>query len=349
MRHFSNRCWAPSLLLLAGLGAVPAQAGAAGLVDEEHQVYLAEPVVTEPAWTQTSVYLRSMLFDIPGAVSRPSPQVGFAFVPGVTWQLFDLLELDIALPLVLNPDVSGNRDLEAYRQMKTLHPDWPGPDNYDAHPDFDMPGLRLGAKVGLLGRKAADRLFLAAGLNANLPVFEQWGTNIGDWKTTRFTSSPLLVTPYLVAAYALGRFSPQLQLGASLRVDQAVDPETGYFLRDAAGQVNTDWHGDLLFNLALPLALPYERTVLMVEINGAWNFHRDLQLFITPAVTFLPRSSAASLAFACMIPVADGAFRGQEGFRFLVFFRYRLDMLSLGGEDDFEQEAESEQLPPAGW
>ena len=349
MGHFSNRCWLSGLVLGACLAVISTPAGAASLVDEEHQVYLAEPVVTEPAWTQTSAYLRSMLFDIPGAVSRPSPQVGFGFVPGVSWELFDMFQLEVALPLVLNPDDSGDRDLDAYRQMKSLHPDWPGPDNHDTHPDFDMPGLQLGAKVKLLGHRAADRLFLAAGVRANLPVFEQWGTNIDGWKTDRFTSSPFLLTPYVVVAYGLGRFSPQLQLGANVRLSRAVDPASGYYLRDDDGQVSTEIHGDVLFNLALPLALPYERTVLMVELNGAWNPSQGLQLFITPAVTFLPRSSAASLAFACMIPVAAGDFRDREGFRFLVSFRYQLDMLSLGGEDEQEQEAESEELPPAGW
>ena len=105
---------------------------------------------------------------------------------------------------------------------------------------------------------------------------------------------------------------------------------------------------DFFFNLALPFAFLYERTAPMLEINGIFG-EQGSQVFITPAVTFLPKSSPALISFACQIPVLDDGFRHSEGFRFLVNFSYRLDALAIPALGSDEEDEGSDETPPAGW
>ena len=318
------------------------QTQARNLVDEEKQIYVAQPLITEPAWTQTGVYLKSFLFDLPKAVSRPNAQVGFCFKPGFTWSVFDILELNVGFPLVLNPDATGDRELNAADRARAANENYQDPPNWDGTPDFDLPGIQIGLKGRILGKKADDGLFLAAGVMTNIPI-ERWATNFMPPKTTANHSSSFRVNPYISLGYAIGRFSPQVQLGASVRLEEDV-------YTPAAETIETKGYFDFFFNLALPFAFAYEGTVPMLELNGVYNPEEGTQLFITPAVTFLPASSPASLGFACMIPIHDSSFRDTEGFRFLVNFSYAFDSLSIPGpEDEDEGEATSTETPPAGW
>lgn len=328
-------------LLACLLTALPLAAGA-NLVDDEKEIYVARPLITEPAWTQTGLYLKSFMFDLPNAVSRPNPQVGFVITPGFTWSVLDILELNVGLPLVLNPDETGDRELDVSPANR--------PDNFDEHPDFDMPGLIIGLKGSLLGKKAKDKVFLAIGVTASLPIIEEWATNFHMWKTGPTHSSPFMVSPYLSVGYTLGRFSPQLQLGANFRFDQMTDQD-GMYITDANGDIESQKYTDLFFNLALPFAFPFEGTVPILEINGIYNLDDEsAQIFITPAVTFLPKGSPAWLGFACMLPILDSGWRKNEGFRFMVNFSYKFDFLGIPapGEDEGGGGATNES-PPAGW
>lgn len=338
------------ILALLGLVLVPPVA-AKNLVDEENQIYIAHPLVTEPAWTQTGVYLKSFMFDLPNAVSRPNAEVGFVFTPGFTWSILDILELNVGFPMVLNPDETGDRELNEMAAKEAISSSVKKPDDWDSNPDFDLPGLQIGLKGRLLGKKPEDIFFLAAGISANLPIFETWATNFSQWKTNRFQTSPVIISPYVSIAYALGRFSPQLQIGMNTRFYEAADPASGNYILNQAGNHEIESDYDFFFNLALPFAFAYEGTVPMLELNGAVNMDGDVQLFITPAVTFLPMGSAASLGFACMIPISDSAFRGNEGFRFLVNFSYAFDALGIPALEDENDESggSSDEVPPAGW
>ncbi len=328
-------------LLACLLTAFSPLAAGSNLTDDEKEIYVARPLITEPAWTQTGLYLKSFMFDLPNAVSRPSPQVGFVLTPGFTWSVFDILELNVGLPMVLNPDETGERELDVSPSNR--------PDNFDEHPDFDMPGLILGLKGCLLGKQAKDKAFLAVGLTASLPIIEEWATNFHMWKTGPTHSSPLMVSPYLSVGYTQGRFSPQLQLGANFRFDQITDQD-GMYITDDEGEIEKQQYTDLFFNLALPFAFPFEGTVPMLEINGIYNIDDEsAQIFITPAVTFLPKGSPAWLGFACMIPVLDSDWRDNEGVRFMVNFSYRFDFLAipaLGGDE--EHGGTTQESPPAG-
>jgi hypothetical protein len=328
-------------LIACLLIAIPL-AAQANLVDDEKEVYVARPLITEPAWTQTGVYLKSFLFDLPNAVSMPSPQVGFVFTPGFTWSVFDILELNVGFPLVLNPDETGDREQD--------DPLFKARDDFDDHPDFDLPGLILGLKGNLIGKKATDEVFLAVGVTATLPIVEKWATNFFMWKTGPNHSSPLMVSPYLSVGYTMGRFSPQLQAGVNFRFDQMTGLD-GMYITDENDDIETQSYTDIFFNLALPFAFPFEGTVPMLEVNGIYNTDdQTAQMFITPAVTFLPKGSPAWLGFACMIPILDSDWRKNEGVRFMVNFSYRFDALAIPalGGDEGSGEA-TDESPPAGW
>jgi hypothetical protein len=332
--------------LIAGLTLILAfglpLTASANVVDEENEIYLVRPLVTEPAWTQTGIYFNSMLFDLPNAVSRPSAQVGFVFTPGITWSAFDIIELNVGFPLVINPDETGDQELDAAKRNPELKraPQW------DGSPDFDMPGLLVGLKANVLGKKKRDRFFLAVGVMTSIPLGDDWSTNFMAPKTTFGHSSSFRASPYISAAYNIGRFSPQLQVGATIRMpekyyDPAEPPVEG-------DELPTKGYTDFFFNLALPFAFLYEHTAPILEINGIFG-EEGSQIFITPGVTFLPKSSPALLSFACMIPILDNDFRENEGFRFMVNFSYRLDMLSIAALGGEEEESASDETPPAGW
>jgi hypothetical protein len=346
----ARRAWKITCLALLGITLAPTAFGR-NLVDEEKQIYIAQPLVTEPAWTQTGVYLKSFLFDLPNAVSRPNAQVGFVLTPGFTWSVLDMFELNVGFPMVLNPDQTGDRELDEFAAKKAMDGNIKPPDNWDENPDFDLPGLLIGLKGKLLGKKPEDRFFLAVGVSANLPIFETWATNFSQWKTSRFQTSPFIISPYVSIAYALGRFSPQLQLGADVRLNESVDPDTGNYIRNEAGNPEIETNTDFFFNLALPFAFAYEGTVPMLELNGVYSPGEGTQLFITPAVTFLPTGSAASLGFACMIPISDSAFRKSEGFRFVINFSYAFDALGIPAPEEENDGSSdiSDEVPPAGW
>jgi hypothetical protein len=325
------------LVLLATVTtALPA---VANVVDDEKEVYFIRPLITEPAWTRTGVYFNTTLFDLPNAPSRPSAQVGFVFTPGFTWSVLDLLELNVGFPLVLNPDASGDRELNAAKRDPTIKdsPAW------DGTPDFDMPGLFLGLKANVFGKPGKDPFLLAVGVDTSLPIAEKWATNFMPPKNMPGRSNGWRVNPYVALGYNIGHFSPQLQLGAALQVGEETY-DASQALPAAGAQLDKKSQTAFFFNLALPYAFVYERTALMVELNGVFGPDGS-QLFVTPAVGFMPKGSPALLSFACMIPVADEDFRDQEGFRFLVNFSYQLDMLSipaLGGDEET-----SEDKPPA--
>jgi hypothetical protein len=328
-------------LLACFLMALPPVAGA-NLSDEEEEIYVARPLVTEPAWTQTGLYLKTFLFDLPNAVSRPSPQVGFVITPGFTWSVFDILELNLGLPLVLNPDETGDREKNDPRTKLR--------DDFDEYPDFDLPGLIIGLKGNIVGKKAKDEVFLAVGVTASLPIIEKWATNFYMWKTGPNHTSPLMVSPYLSVGYTMGRFSPQLQAGVNFRFDQETGLD-GMYLTDTNGDIETHQYTDVFFNLALPFAFPFEGTVPMLEINGIYNFDDETaQIFLTPAVTFLPKGSPAWLGFACMLPILDSDWRKNEGFRFMVNFSYKFDSLAIPalGADE-ESGGVTNESPPADW
>jgi hypothetical protein len=315
----------------------------ANLVDDEREIYVARPLITEPAWTQTGVFLKSFMFDLPNAVSRPNPQVGFVIVPGFTWSALDILELSVGLPLVLNPDETGDRELDDPQAKQR--------DNFDEHPDFDMPGLIIGLKGSLLGKKARDKVFLAVGITASLPIIEEWATSFHMWKTGPTHSSPFMFSPYLSVGYTMDRFSPQLQMGFNLRFDRMTD-QNGTYITDADGEIGSQQYTDVFFNLALPFAFPFEGTVPMLEINGIYNLDDETaQIFITPAVTFLPKDSPVWLGFACMLPIMDSGWRKNEGVRFMVNFSYRFDFLAIPalGENEDRGGGTDESPPTAGW
>ncbi|MBW1809935.1 MAG: hypothetical protein JRJ87_17190 [Deltaproteobacteria bacterium] len=327
--------------VLFGLAIVPASSGK-NLVDEEHQIYMAQPIITEPAWTQTGVYLKSFLFDLPNAESRPSPQVGFVFTPGFTWSILNILELNVGFPLVLNPDGTGDQELNQANAARAADPNYVDPPNWDGTPDFDLPGIQIGLKGRILGSKPKDGLFLAIGVRTHIPI-EKWATNYTPQKTALNHSSSFHIDPYISVGYAIGRFSPQAQVGMSIRMKEDVYNED-------TSEITTKGFTDIFFNLALPFAFAYEGTVPMLELNGVYNPDEGTQLFITPAVTFLPMNSPASLGFACMIPIHDSSFRNNEGFRFVVNFSYQFEALSIPGFDDEEEsDGTSSESPPAGW
>jgi hypothetical protein len=193
-------------------------------------------------------------------------------------------------------------------------------------------------------------VFLAVGVTATLPIVEKWATNFHMFKTGPNHSSPFMVSPYLSVGYTMGRFSPQLQAGMNFRFAQMTGLD-GMYITDEDGDIETQQYTDVFANLALPFAFPFEGTVPMLEINGVYNFQDETaQMFITPAVTFLPKGSPAWLGFACMIPVLDSDWRKKEGFRFMVNFGYRFDALAipaLGGDEDSGEA--TDESPPAGW
>ncbi len=339
------------LTLLAAI-ALPLVAGA-NVVDEEKEIYIVRPLMTEPAWTQTGFYFNSMLFDLPNAVSRPNAQVGFVFTPGLTWSVLDIVELNVGFPLVLNPDASGDSELDAAANARAEDPaNYKNPPDWDGTPDFDMPGFMIGLKANVLGKKGEDRFFLAVGVMSSIPLGgDEWSTNFMAPKTSPGNSNSLRIAPYVSVAYNIDRFSPQLQVGAAIRtaeklgyryVEDPDDPEEEILQWEKSG------YTDFFFNLALPFAFLYERTALVLEINGVFG-KEGTQLFVTPAVSFLPKSSPALLSFACMIPVMDDDFRKNEGFRFLVNFSYRLDVLSIPALGSDEEESSADETPPAGW
>ena len=321
----------------------------ANVINKEKEIYIARPLITEPAWTQTGFYFNSMMFDLPNAVSRPNPQVGFQFTPGFTWSVFDWVELNVGFPLVINPDETGDIELDAADRNPALKdtPYW------DSTPDFDMPGIRMGLKVNILGqhgfidKKSDSRFFLAVGVMGNFAL-EKWATNLGQPKTTWGHSNSHRVSPYLTMAYNIGIFSPQLQLGATIRM-----PEEYYNPEDppAVGEVlPTKGYTDFFFNLALPVTLAFEHTIPMLEVNGVFG-EEGSQIFITPAVSFMPTKSSALISFALMLPILDSDFRENEGFRFMVNFSYKLDMLSISGSggDKSEEDSKAGENPPAAW
>ncbi|MBW2704102.1 MAG: hypothetical protein JRF33_25060, partial [Deltaproteobacteria bacterium] len=272
--------------------------------------------------TQTGFYFNSMMFDLPNAVSRPNPQVGFQFTPGFTWSVMDILELNVGFPLLINPDETGDIELDAADRNPALKdaPSW------DSTPDFDMPGIRVGLKGNILGKKGESRFFLAVGVMANIAL-EKWATNLGQPKTTWGHSN---------------------SHGATIRM-----PEEYYNPKDppAVDEVlPTKGYTDFFFNLALPVTFAFEHTIPMLEINGVFG-EEGSQIFITPAVSFMPTKSPALISFALMLPILDSDFRENEGFRFMVNFSYRMDMLSIPalGGDKSEEDAKSGEKPPAGW
>jgi hypothetical protein len=332
------------MALLACLAAALApQAASANVVNEEKEIYLVRPLTTEPAWTQTGFYFNSMLFDLPNAVSRPSAQVGFVFTPGLTWSILGILELNLGFPLVLNPDATGAQELRAADHDPALK----NAPQFDSTPDFDLPGLLVGLKANLLGRKGEDRFFLAIGVSSSIPLgTDEWSTNFMAPKTEWGHANSMRIAPYVALAYEAGRFSPQLQLGGVMRLNEKFyDPEFPPLAGDAVGESN---YFDFFFNLALPFAFLYEGTAPILEINGVIG-EQGTQLFITPAVTFLPKGSPALLSFACQIPIYSDDFRENEGFRFLVNFSYRLDVLSIPALGGGEEGSSSDETPPAGW
>lgn len=344
-RSTTGMCWI--VLTLAGLLALPL-AASANVVDEEKEIYIVRPLTTEPAWTQTGFYFNSMLFDLPNAVSRPSAQVGFVFTPGFTWSMLEILELNVGFPLVINPDETGDQELNAADQRKLEDPSFRRPPYFDSSPDFDLPGITLGLKGNVWGKQGRDRFFLAIGVMTSIPLgsHDKWSTNFMGPKTAAYHSNSARVAPYVSLAYTIGRFSPQLQFGGVLRFNEEYyDPDAPPVAGD---EVASKGYGDFFFNLALPFAFLYERTAPMLEINGVFG-EQGSQLFITPAVTFLPKGSPALISFACQIPVLDDGFRGSEGFRFLVNFSYRLDALGIPALGSDEDDEGSDETPPAGW
>jgi hypothetical protein len=317
-------------------------------------------MITEPAWNQTAVYFNTFMFDLPNAESHPSPQVGFVFHPGFTWAFLGMFELNVGFPIVVNPDAQGKRELNAAKKNPTLEdrPYW------DPEPDLDLPGIRLGLKWTALGKKGEDKFFLAVGVDTTIPVYgsrSKFETNFMPPKTEPYHTNTFRVAPYLAAGYDLGRFSPQLQVGMDVRLpDEYYDPNHPPGVNDQLIEGKGRFDG--FFNLALPFAMIFEGTVPMIELNGVVGLHPKAsdptkdeiyaQLFITPAISFMPKKSAALFAVACMIPIADSDWRSNEGIRVMINFSYRFDALSLPAPWDKEEEegsAGSSEKPPAGW
>ena len=321
----------------------------ANVINEEKEIYIARPLITEAARTQTGFYFNSMMFDLPNAVSRPNPQMGFQFTPGFTWSVLDWVELNVGFPLLLNPDETGDQELNAADANPALKdaPYW------DGTPDFDMPGIQAGLKVNILGqhgfmeKKGEAHFYLAAGVMTHIAL-EKWATVMSAPKTTWGHSNSHRISPYITMAYNVGIFSPQLQLGATIRMpEEFYDPENP----PAAGEeLESSGYTDFFFNLALPFTFAFEHTIPMLEVNGIFG-EEGSQIFITPAVSFMPTKSPALLSVAPMLPILDSDFRENEGFRFMVNFSYRLDMLSIPamGGDKAEEDAKSGETPPAGW
>jgi hypothetical protein len=337
-----------SFLVLVAISTIPVTASG-NIVNEEKGIFIVRPVITEPAWGQTAVYLNTFLFNIPNASTHPSPQAGLSFTPGFTWLLLDRIELNVGFPLLINPDETGQRELDEADGNPTLEksPAW------DSHPDFDFPGMTIGLKALLAGKKGEDKFFFAAGVTSSIPLppSRTFETNFMPPKTDPYHTDGFRLNPYISLAYNTGRFTPQLQLGYAMRFkDESYDPKNP----PAPGESLTkgeDMYGALFFNLALPFAMVFEGTAPMLEINGVAG-KEGTQLFITPAVSFLPRKSPALLSFALMIPVLDSAFRENEGFRAIVNFSYRFDALSIPGPQEPDAgtaNSDGSATPPALW
>lgn len=342
----------PCLRLAVAFGLFASAVASANVVDEKKEIYLVRPIATVPAWTETGLFLETMFWNIPNAKASPMAQVGWQFTPSFSWSAFDMLELRVAFPVIVNPDGTGQRELRAADRNPNLKqtPIW------DDTPDLDLPGFQVGLKGNLIGRKGLDRFFLAVGVVGGIPLYGQdgmidkWSTNLLAPKTMPGHANSLRLLPYLSFAYDLGRFSPQLQVGASVVFDEEYyDPNKPPMPRLDGTYAPLASQGDVqgFFSLALPFAFLYERTAPMLEVSGVIG-KDDFQLFLSPAVTFLPKDSNLLLAFACMIPIGDGEFREQEGFRVLINVSYRLDVLAVGSRSPEEEGAEA-ATPPAGW
>jgi hypothetical protein len=338
MRNGSAWAYFLGCLVATSVALSPGLSRAGERADDEKRIYLSAPLVTEYPWTQTGVYLKNFMFEIPNVVSRPNAQVGFVFMPGLTWSALDLIEVNVGFPMVINKDGTGDRELNKAK----LDPTLADAANWDKHPDFDAPGLQVGIKANITGKKPEDQFFFAVGATSSLPIGEKYGINFMPPKNNPNHSSGVRINPYVSLAYAMPRFTPQLQLGTAIRPqDEIYDPRTH--------GTSTKGYFDFFFNLALPYALPVEGTVPMLELNGAFG-QDGSQLFLTPAVTFLPKKSFFQLGFACMIPIADAKWRDREGFRVLFNFSYALDGLGIPAPDEEPAAATGgQESPPSGW
>ena len=132
------------------------------------------------------------------------------FTPGFRWSVFDWVELNVAFPMVINPDATGDRELS---QAKDELPNDPlavsNAPHWDASPDFDLPGLVVGLKSNLFGQKGEDPFLLAVGLLSSIPLgsYDRWSTNFMAPKTMPGHANSLRLAPYFSLAYSLGRFS----------------------------------------------------------------------------------------------------------------------------------------------
>jgi hypothetical protein len=335
-----------SLAVLSGLLLLGSTAALANtIMDDEKGIYIAVPNMTEPAWLRTGIFLDTFIFDMPKELSQPSPQVGLSLYPSLRWSLFDRVELLLGFPMVLNPDGTGDREENAADRDPSLadRPYW------DSTPDFDMPGLVVGAKGLLWGKPGEDPVLVSLGVRAGIPLGGKFESNLLLPRTAPFHTNTMRFDPFVAVAYNLGRFTPQLTLGASIRLaDEYYDPENP----PAAGEplIKGKGYVDVTFSLALPWAMPFEGTVAMLELSGAVGPDRQ-QLYLTPGVTFLPKRSSFNVGLACAIPLLDSTLRDQEAFRVMVNFSYRLDILSLSfkhqaGEESHEPTPDSTPTPP---
>ncbi|NMB76712.1 MAG: hypothetical protein GYA21_16470 [Myxococcales bacterium] len=344
MRSFLRHGFSTAIVLCGVLlGGLPARGST--VVDEEKGIYIVAPNMTEPAWLRTAAFFDVFMFDMPKELSQPSPQVGLSLYPSLRWSLFDRVELLVGFPMAVNPDGTGDREEKAAERDPTLkdRPYW------DSTPDFDMGGLVVGLKGLLWGKPGEDPLLVALGVRAGIPLGGKFENSVLFPRTAPFHTNTMRFDPFVAVAYNLGRFTPQLTLGASIRLqDQYYDPENP----PAVGEPLSDGKGyvDVTFSLALPWAMVFEGTVAMLELSGAVGPDRQ-QLYLTPGVTFLPRRSAFNVGLACAIPLIDSTLRDQEAFRIMVNFSYRLDVLSLSfskkaGEESHEPTPDSTPTPP---
>ena len=111
------------------------------------------------------------------------------------------------------------------------------------------------------------------------------------------------LTPYVITAYAAGRFVPQIDVAWH----QAFETKAyaGTFYKDAAKGFALD--------LVLPYYFPDERLTVLVEFNyGRDTDHGRNRGWVTPGVRFLP-APHWHFGLAVAVPVMDEAFADATG------------------------------------
>jgi hypothetical protein len=311
----------PSILIGISLLTTAGLASAHNLNKKDKVFFIDSPWV-ERAWTEGDFRVGFDVIDGPGP-SSPTPQTGFIFrLPGAKLNLYNRLEIGLDMPFVVNPD-------QAKGDILVADPTKAAEGEVD-NADFDVPTLDTYVKFSLVkDRKAKNQA--AVGVEAKFGINNDPALKAFDGadnlRNPFMTPYELQIRPFVAAAFARGKFAPQLSVGATVAQDaqRAATDAAGNALPGT--DVWVDWA------VAVPYYNSFTEAALVLGANGRHlasgvSTPFDDNINIDAGILF-GGASAAEFGFIAQVPVFSSEYREFSTFTAKVVYSYNLSYLTI--------------------